>query len=91
MPYFSASLPPLDESFIAPIAEGASGPQYGIVALKTVAFSFPVVEWTIHFRNGGAADASGNVVSKLRCNAPPTWHDDNDRIVRPPYRYFTRR
>jgi hypothetical protein len=31
---------------IAPIGQGPSGPQYGVVALKSLALSFPGVEWT---------------------------------------------
>jgi hypothetical protein len=31
---------------IAPIGQGPSGPQYGVVALKSVALSFPTLEWT---------------------------------------------
>jgi len=31
---------------VAPIGEGSSGPELGVVAVKTLALSFPVVEWT---------------------------------------------
>jgi hypothetical protein len=32
--------------FITPVAETPSGPQYGVLALKSVALAFPVIEWT---------------------------------------------
>ncbi|HYS08936.1 MAG TPA: hypothetical protein VEP66_09330 [Myxococcales bacterium] len=31
---------------VAPVGETSSGPQYGVVAVKSLALSFPAVEWT---------------------------------------------